>query len=94
MSRRRPTALKVGDEFDAAVRDLTSAGLGVVAHPSGRVCFVPGVWPGERGTFAITALKGRSGEARVVELVAPSPERVTPPCARRPAWCPSWNPKC
>jgi 23S rRNA (uracil1939-C5)-methyltransferase len=71
---------RIGDEFEADVRDLTSAGLGVVAHPSGRVFFARGVWPGERGTFAITALKGRAGEAALIELLERSPARATPAC--------------
>jgi 23S rRNA (uracil1939-C5)-methyltransferase len=31
------------------VRDLSSDGQAVVAHPSGRVFFVPGAWRGESG---------------------------------------------
>jgi len=72
--------LRVGDRFSGAVRDLSSSGDGVVAHANGQVFFVPGVWTGEAGEFQITAFKGRSGTARLLTLLEPSPWRVEPPC--------------
>jgi 23S rRNA (uracil1939-C5)-methyltransferase len=81
--RAKPSSspsLRIGHHFDGYVRDVTSAGQGVVAHPSGRVFFVPGVWIGERGTFAVTNLKGRMGHARLIELAETCAQRVAPPC--------------
>jgi 23S rRNA (uracil1939-C5)-methyltransferase len=49
-------------------------------HPDGRVFFAPGVWPGERGCFEVTALKGRMGFAKLLELTQASDERVDAPC--------------
>lgn len=62
------------------MRDLSASGSGVVEHPSGRVCFVPGVWIGEHGRFRLLSLRGRTGEAELLELLAPSPERQAAPC--------------
>lgn len=66
--------------FEGTVRDLSSRGHGVVAHPSGRVYFVPGVWPGERGTFTPTSIRGQTGQATLAELTERSPLRQAPPC--------------
>ena len=73
-------AVRRAEHFEGEVRDLGSSGHGIVAHPSGRVFFVPGVWVGERGEFEITELKGRSGHARLIRLSESSPSRITPPC--------------
>lgn len=78
---RRQTETDIGSRFEGEVRDLTSAGLGVVRHPGGRVFFVPGVWRGERGVFEVRELRGRVGEASLVSLAEASPSRCSPPCA-------------
>jgi 23S rRNA (uracil1939-C5)-methyltransferase len=62
------------------VRDVTAEGSGVVEHTSGRVFFVPGVWPGERGVFRVTGLRGRFGHAALERLEAASEQRADPPC--------------
>ena len=72
---------KVGDIFEAEVRDLASDGRGVVAHPSNRTFFVSGVWPGERGEFRINELKARIGFASLHKLISASSHRVQPLCA-------------
>lgn len=71
---------KVGEIFNAEVRDLTSEGSGVVSHPSGRTFFVDDVWPGEIGGFRITGLKGRIGFAEISHLDTTSPNRQKAPC--------------
>lgn len=76
----REKKLRVGECFGGTVRDLTSSGEGVVAHPNGQVFFVPGVWTGESGEFQITEFRGRSGVARLRELDRASPARIEPPC--------------
>ncbi|MEQ8515978.1 MAG: class I SAM-dependent RNA methyltransferase [Chromatocurvus sp.] len=70
----------MNDVFEGSVRDVSATGSGVVEHPGGRVFFVPGAWTGEQGTFRVTALKGRFGHARLEQLTAASPHRVTPDC--------------
>ena len=78
--RQRNVKLQRGQQFEARVRDLASDGRGIVAHPEGRVFFVPGVWIDEQACFEITELKGRTGTARLVELVQATPERVAVDC--------------
>lgn len=78
-ARRNPGPGR-GSRFEAEVRDLASDGQGVLLHPDGRVFFAPGVWPGERGSFEVTALKGRMGFAQLLELTQASDERADPPC--------------
>ena len=68
------------DSFEGHVRGLSSEGLGVVEHPSGRVFFVRGTWPGDHGVFKPTRFEKRYGYAELVELSTPSPDRVTPAC--------------
>ena len=69
-----------GEEFTGVVRDMAATGEGIVAHPGGQVCFVPGVWTGERGRFRVTGRQGRAALGVLVALDAPSPDRVVPPC--------------
>ncbi|WOJ93343.1 class I SAM-dependent RNA methyltransferase [Congregibacter variabilis] len=78
--KKHDTGLRPGHRFEGEVRDLSSDGQGVVAHPDGRVFFVPGVWRDERGLFEVTSLKGRMGFARVISLSEESAQRRTPPC--------------
>ena len=79
-SRRRRAEPATGSCFNGSVRDLAASGDGIVAHPQGRIFFVPGVWPGEQGRFRISEIKGRSGRAELVELEVPAGERVQAPC--------------
>jgi len=72
--------LRVNDVFTATVRDLASDGQGIVAHESGRIFFVPGVWSGEVARFRVTGLKNRLGYARLEQVLEPAPERRAPPC--------------
>lgn len=71
----------VGSRFEGSVRGLSTEGRGIVEHPEGRVIFVPGVWPGDEGTFQIVSVAKRYGVGRLLELRQPSPERVKAPCA-------------
>lgn len=52
-------------------------GLGRIA---GKVCFVPGVLPGETVRVEVTKDRGGFMEARPLEIIAPSPDRVAPTC--------------
>jgi 23S rRNA (uracil1939-C5)-methyltransferase len=63
----------------ARVDSLTHDGRGV-AHVDGRVVFVPGALPGEE--VRIERVRRRRGhdEARLLEVLEPSPSRVTPRC--------------
>lgn len=66
--------------FSGSVRSLSTEGHGVVEGPDGRVFFVPGSWPGDRGTFQVISLKSRYGYAEVKEITVPSEDRRAPLC--------------
>jgi 23S rRNA (uracil1939-C5)-methyltransferase len=62
------------------IESLTHEGRGL-AHFNGKVTFVDGSLPGERVRFRYTRVQRRFDEGRVVEVLRPSPDRVTPRCA-------------
>ncbi|MFL5783030.1 MAG: hypothetical protein ACJ76H_00390, partial [Bacteriovoracaceae bacterium] len=70
-------------KFEAIVRDLSHKGLGVVDHPDGRVFFVRGVWPGDKGLFEAEPDLEKYSEVKLVELLSPSTERVEISCSFR-----------
>ncbi|WP_188151978.1 class I SAM-dependent RNA methyltransferase [Teredinibacter waterburyi] len=74
--------MKVGQVFTGTVRDLASDGRGVVVNPDGKTFFAAGVWPGEKGEFRVTGLKGRVGFAKLLtlDMASANSKRVTPAC--------------
>jgi 23S rRNA (uracil1939-C5)-methyltransferase len=72
--RARP---RPGDELELTIDRLAHGGAGV-ARTEGYVVFVRGAVPGDRVHARITKSKRSFGEADVVELLQPSPERVEP----------------
>lgn len=71
---------KIGDTFEAIVKDLTSDGRGVVSHPMGRTYFVSGVWVDEKILVKIKGIKGRTGFAECLEILRTSPSRIVAQC--------------
>src|SRR4051795_13785090 len=72
-----PTRPSRGDELDLRIDSLAYGGAGV-ARSDGYVCFVRDAVPGDRVRARITKRKRAYAEARAVELIEPSPERVAP----------------
>src|SRR6266850_1141986 len=66
-----------GDQLELRVDSLAFGGNGV-ARTDGYVVFVNGGVPGDRVRAEITKRKRAYAEARVVELLEPSPERIAP----------------
>ncbi len=64
------------------VSDLTHEAEGVVrdAAGSGKIVFVAGALPGERVSFRRRSFHKSHDEAELVEVLEPSPSRVTPRC--------------
>ena len=58
---------------------MAHGGFAMGRH-EGKVIFVPYALPGE--TVAVEVEKGKKGwaQARLVEIIQPSPDRITPPC--------------
>jgi 23S rRNA (uracil1939-C5)-methyltransferase len=77
-----PTRPSRGDELDLRVDSLAYGGAGV-ARADGYVVFVRDAVPGDRVRARITKRKRAYAEARAVELIEPSPERI-PPVADHP----------
>ncbi len=78
MSRKRRRRLPP-DPFTATVTDLSHDGRGV-ARVDDKVVFVHGALPGERVRFRITARRRQYDQGELLEVLAPSPERVVPRC--------------
>jgi 23S rRNA (uracil1939-C5)-methyltransferase len=71
-TRARPS---VGEELELVVESLAQGGRGV-ARSGGYVVFVQGAVPGDRVRARVFKRKRSYGEARVTELLEPSPDRI------------------
>lgn len=72
--------IEPGQTLDVDIADVAYRGVGIARH-EGFVILIPGVLPGERARVEITRRRKRHGEARLVDILAPSPHRVEPACA-------------
>jgi 23S rRNA (uracil1939-C5)-methyltransferase len=68
-----------GDQLELEITTLAYGGQGV-ARVEQFVLFVRGAVPGDRVLARVTRRKKSHGEARVVELLTPSPRRIAPVC--------------
>jgi 23S rRNA (uracil1939-C5)-methyltransferase len=71
---------------------LTTAGMAtdgraVARDSNGKVVFVGGALPGETVEVEMLEQRAHWSSARAVRVLAPSPDRVAPPCPRRAAGC-------
>ncbi|HEV3000560.1 MAG TPA: 23S rRNA (uracil(1939)-C(5))-methyltransferase RlmD [Solirubrobacteraceae bacterium] len=73
-TRTRPER---GQQLELVVDALAYGGSGVARH-EGYVVFVAGAVPGDRVSAVVTKRKRAYAEARTVELLEPSPDRVEP----------------
>ena len=71
-----------GDELELTIDSLAYGGAGV-ARLDGYVVFVSGAVPGDRVRAVVGKRKRAYAEARAVEILTPSPERI-PPVADHP----------
>jgi 23S rRNA (uracil1939-C5)-methyltransferase len=70
-----PTRPARGDELDLRIDSLANGGAGV-ARLEGYVVFVRDAIPGDRVRAVVTKRKRAYAEARTVEVLEPSPERI------------------
>ena len=75
----RAVPLKTGDEIEIAITAFSSGGHGIGRYP-GFAVFVPFTWMGDHITAQITKVQKNYAEAKLVDILIPSPERVEPPC--------------
>src|SRR5665213_3077059 len=73
----RPARPKRGDELELTIDSLAYGGAGV-ARTEGYVVFVSGAVPGDRVRAVIGKRKRAWAEARTVELLEPSSDRIEP----------------
>jgi len=62
------------------ITTIAFGGAGIAKLPTGKVCFVPGVAPGESVEIQIVREKKSYAEARLVRVIEASARRVEPPC--------------
>ncbi len=79
-SAASPTASRPqrGDLLDLRVDSFAHGGAGVARTDGGYVIFVRGAVPGDEVRAEITKRKRAYAEARTVEVLTPSPERIAP----------------
>jgi len=65
---------------ELALDGITHGGEAVGRLPDGKACFVAYALPGERVTVEVVEEHKRWSRGRLVEVLEPSPERVTAPC--------------
>jgi 23S rRNA (uracil1939-C5)-methyltransferase len=83
-ARARP---RQGAELELEIDSLAQGGRGV-ARSNGYVVFVTGALPGDRVRARLTRSKRAYAEAKAVELLRPSPERVADRCLHGDEPCP------
>ncbi len=87
----RPARPQRGDELELTIDSLAFGGAGV-ARTDGYVVFVAGAMPGDRVRAVIGKRKRAYAEARVIEIIEPSPDRIEPAAdhpARHGRCCPT-----
>jgi 23S rRNA (uracil1939-C5)-methyltransferase len=76
-----------GEQLEVEIDSLAFGGRGV-ARSEGLVVFVSGALPGDRVRVEITKAKKRFAEARTIELLQPSAERIADRCIHEGEPCP------
>ncbi len=71
--------IKKNDEFEIEITDLGNEGEGI-GRLDGMPFFIKGAIPGDRILAGATKLKKTYGYARIVKILRPSPDRLTPAC--------------
>jgi 23S rRNA (uracil1939-C5)-methyltransferase len=69
------------------IASVVAGGDGLARDAAGRVTFVAGALPGETVSVDVHQQKKDFARARVIEVLAASPDRVTPPCPFVAAGC-------
>ena len=75
-----PSSLSIGQRLQVTIERLVFQGSGLGHLPDGRVVFVPYTAPGDLAEVEVAEAREDFVRANLVQVVAPSPVRVTPPC--------------
>lgn len=76
-------ALKKGQEIELRIESTAFKGKGI-GKADGIAVFVPGTAPGDRIRARITRKKKKFREAKLLEILEPSPVRIEPACSHAP----------
>lgn len=71
--------IEKGQIYEVAIEDMSNEGQGI-GRIDGLALFVAGAIYGDVAKVEITKLKKNYGFGKVVEILTPSPYRITPPC--------------
>jgi 23S rRNA (uracil1939-C5)-methyltransferase len=71
--------IKRGNKAEVEIEKVVYGGRGL-AHLNGMALFVAGAVPGDRVIAEVVRVKRSYAEARIEELLEPSPHRIIPPC--------------
>jgi len=71
--------MKYGDELELSIEKLAFEGK-AIAHAGELVVFVEGALPGDTARVKIIKKKKNFAEARAIEILSPSPDRISPQC--------------
>lgn len=69
-----------GQVVDLELHGLAHGGAAIGRLPDGTACFVDYAIPGERVRVRVSDRRKRWARGELVEVLAPSPDRVAPPC--------------
>ena len=75
-----PPAARAAREETVRIASLALGGDAVARLADGRVAFVRGALPGELARVRVERIRRSHAEARALEILEPSPDRVTPRC--------------
>jgi 23S rRNA (uracil1939-C5)-methyltransferase len=70
----------MSEQVEVVIEKLVYGGSGLARLADGQAVFVPGVLPGERVRASIRKKRKGVLEAALVEVLAPSRDRIAPPC--------------
>jgi len=76
---RAPTSSTRATELEVFIERIVPGGMGM-AHADGRTIFVALAAQGDRVRVRVEKTRGKVAFASIVEVLAPSADRVTPPC--------------
>ncbi len=74
-------------ELDLTIDSLGAGGDGVGRDATGRVTFVPRTAPGDLVRIAVTSVTKSFARGKLVEVLAPGPDRIAAPCPHFAAGC-------
>src|ERR1700733_11069547 len=87
-----PVSYTSGQVVELTMVDVAHGGWCVARPADGPVVFVRHALPGERVLARVTEVTSRLARADAVEILAASPDRVTPPCPHaHPGGCGGWG---